>query len=257
MQQKMNAYLAIVLMIVGIGGCSSATFQYDRGSIEQSIEFQKADTFCVNIPNGTLNIEGWDKPSVSLSAKIKAHGMTAKSAKRLAEETTIELKRNHEGVFVAYAPALLPMKGEYVETHMVIHVPYHATTTAETAYGNVTVKQTGSLKLNTAYGDIKLDGIQGPVVCHTAYGDINITKCSGDVACNSSYGDLKIENIDGAIGCSTAYGDITLTDVRSTVKGNTSYGDIHISIQKKYWVGQAIDLNTAYGNVCFMIENSK
>lgn len=93
----------------------------------------------------------------------------------------------------------------------------------------------GSLVLNTSYGDISVYGLDGLVFVDlkTSYGDISTsnitTKQRMDI--KSSYGDLAIKrcNVGQDITLDTSYGTIDLVSLTaSSINAGTSYGDISL-----------------------------
>ena len=226
------------------------TFRYETGPREASVDFKGCRQFEAKIPNGTITIEGWDKSTVHLSAKVRAQGVSPESAKRLAESTKIELERSGDKVVVRYISAIKLYPNETVRADLMIRLPFEGGAAATTSFGDVSASRlNGPVEIRTSHGSIALADLQGPVDCRTSYGSIKVARSQVSVKGRTSHGNIRLTEIKGPVDCQTSYGRISVIDPRSSVECSTSHGSIDVSLRAGCWTGHKIKLNTSYGNI--------
>lgn len=252
MQHRNQWLLTICLLSAAwlTGGCMHPMFRHETAPRETSVDFKGCRQFEAKIPNGTITIQGWDKSTVHLSAKVRAQGITPESAKRLAESTKIELKRIGDRVVVQYTPAIKLLQNETVHTDLSIHLPFEGGAAATTRFGDVSAsKLHGPVEVRTSYGSITLTDLRGPVDCRTSHGSIKVARSQGSVRGRTSHGNIRLAEIKGPVDCRTSHGGISVIDPRSSVECSTSYGSIEVSLAAGHWTGHKIKLNTSHGNI--------
>jgi len=226
------------------------THRYETGPIESSVDFQGCRQFAAELKNGTISIEGWDKPTAAMTARVWSKAYSEESAKRLAESTKVELKRAGDRVDLIYSPAIHLLQNEQIEVSITVHLPFEAAAKAKTGSGDVSAAQlAGPIELITCRGNIDLKATQGPVKCRTSSGDIILEDSMGQVNCQTSRGNIKLTNIRGPMECKTSSGDINVTDATDALNCSTSRGNIKVSIHSEGWKGKKIKLHTSRGDV--------
>lgn len=136
----------------------------------------------------------------------------------------------------------------------------------KTGMGNVHLDQVGSLHLNTSYGDITVERVEGDADVSTGSGKIRIRNIdgtataknsngdtrlgavAGDLRVKAANGDISVEHAGGSVTATTANGGISLDDViRGTVDISTAAGELEIGIHggTAAW----LDLSAKYGSV--------
>lgn len=96
----------------------------------------------------------------------------------------------------------------------VVTVPVGVRLELESGSGDIDCKGAfASVKSRTAYGDQRLDGIEGPVSVQSSSGDIKLVDVVGDVTLSTSYGDIDISSLKGRIDAKTSSGDVVARDV--------------------------------------------
>ena len=245
---------ACALLVAGLSaGCViqiPPTFRHETSPIEQSVGFEDAQGFAVDLKHANVTIEGWNQPTVAMTAKVWAQAYSDASARELAEKTRVELKRSGGRVVVECVAARPLLANEQVGVELTVRLPSEAVANVVTRFGNVSATDVaGAIELRTDYGEITLRASQAPVRCETKYGNIVLEDASAAVDCRSGYGDITLRRPGGPVHCSTKYGGIKVTGARDALECATAYGNIEASIAPGHWKGQTIKLETKYGKV--------
>jgi DUF4097 and DUF4098 domain-containing protein YvlB len=77
-------------------------------------------------------------------------------------------------------------------------------------------------------GDIRIEGIDGPVECETDSGEINIASIGSEVRARSDSGGIHIQLVKGAVDVQSDSGHIEALEVEGTIDANTDSGDIRL-----------------------------
>jgi DUF4097 and DUF4098 domain-containing protein YvlB len=100
----------------------------------------------------------------------------------------------------------------------------------DTASGDLTLEGIdGDHSLNTASGDIVIESLAGDLRVDTASGDIQGVSLSGNLKFSASSGDIDLSDVGGEIKARTASGDITIERVSGALKANAASGDIRVA----------------------------
>lgn len=225
-------------------------FRHEVGPVESTVDFQGCRRFEAKLRNAEITIQGWDEPTVSLSARVWAKAYLAGSAKRLAESTKVELKRTGDKVTVQYLPGVSLLGNERVGASLLVCLPRGAEATATTSGGDVAVADMdGAVTLKTSSGNITLTDSRGPVACRAYSGNITLTSPRGPVDCKTSSGDITVRDPRESVTCRAYSGDIAVTDARGPMDCRASSGDVRVSFGAEYWTGQKIKLEAYSGNI--------
>jgi hypothetical protein len=78
-------------------------------------------------------------------------------------------------------------------------------------------------------GDIRVEGIDGPVECETDSGQIEISSIGSDVRATSDSGAIHIQGVKGAVDARADSGRIVALEVAGTIDATTDSGAIELS----------------------------
>lgn len=249
---QLGMLLCAAVLLVLATGCFTpqAHFRYETPPQEKSVVFGDASIFEAKLPSGSLSIEGWDKPTVEMTAEVWAKGIFAKSAERLAKDTRVDLVKEGDKVIIKVQPAVSMVDSERVGADIVVHVPAKAVAQATATYATVSAKDmAGAVKLDSTYGNITLANLCGPADCRSTYGNIKIASGTAGVNLCSTYGNIHLTDVAGAIAARTTYGNVALIDPRDKVDCNTTYGDISVTAKSGCWKGENVKVKTTYGDI--------
>ncbi|OUS96401.1 DUF4097 family beta strand repeat-containing protein [Rhodococcus sp. NCIMB 12038] len=101
--------------------------------------------------------------------------------------------------------------------------------TFKTSAGNVRLERTGSLRVNTAAGDVSADGVAGNAEIRTGSGKIRIGETAGSVVVKNSNGDTTIAAVTGDVRVRSANGAISVDRAGASVEAKTANGNIRIA----------------------------
>lgn len=133
-------------------------------------------------------------------------------------------------------------------------------------YGNITLGETGSLRLNTGGGRVSVDRATGRVEVTTATGEVylgevdghavvknsngatRIGAITGDLRVNASNGDVSVDHAGAGVTAKSSLGNLRVGEVvRGTIDLQVSTGDLEVGIRE----GSAawLDVHTKFGRV--------
>jgi hypothetical protein len=120
--------------------------------------------------NGGVRIEGWNRDSVAVHARIRGQARALADARDLAR--SVRITRDGNAVM-----AQLPetRNNENVSVELVVFVPRQSDITAETHNGPVSARNVfGSIDLQTQNGPLSLEGVGGDVRARTVNGPLSV-----------------------------------------------------------------------------------
>jgi DUF4097 and DUF4098 domain-containing protein YvlB len=92
----------------------------------------------------------------------------------------------------------------------------------------VIVPQGTEFEIETASGDVSLNGLKSEAEINTASGDVRIKNFEGELDINTASGDVTAENSQGEIDISVASGDVSLDGLKGDIDVSAASGDITI-----------------------------
>ena len=108
-----------------------------------------------------------------------------------------------------------------------ITVPAKTDIEVESASGDIALEGiTAAIEISAASGDVTVEKCQGDAEIETASGDITLTDCEGDFEVSAASGNINGSKIKGVIELTSASGDIDLKDSQGTFEVETASGDI-------------------------------
>jgi len=141
----------------------------------------------------------------------------------------------------------------------------------KTATGHVRLEGTGSLRVDTAAGNVTADHVAGNVDVTTGSGDIRIREVdgtaviknsngeswvgevSGDVRVKAANGRIAVDRALGAVDARTAHGNVKLGEVvRGTIGLESAMGELEVGVRQ----GTAawLDVRSQFGKVRSTLE---
>jgi hypothetical protein len=200
-------------------------------------------------PNGSVKVEGWEKDSIMIEARVQANAKSKKKAEAIISEIEIDAE---SGRIHADGPTGF-------NTNQYWSVSYH-----------IMAPVKSNLYLSSVNGGISINNINGEINANSVNGGIELVKISGDVEVTAVNGGIRAE-LDGdrwqgkGIKASTTNGGIRFVvpeKYSADLKVGTVNGGIHIDfpVTIKGWItknietklgegGATIKLNTVNGGV--------
>lgn len=179
-RSRLTSLATVLAALVLAGGPATLRAGETEERFERTLDLDGVEKVRVQNVNGTIHVESWDKPTLSLVALKKAKGGGAEQALR---ETEIRIRKG--GTTLEIETVLPKSSGWYFfswwgrataevgyELKLPPAVPFHA----ETVNGRILAeRRAGALVLNTVNGSIRVSGQEGPVHANTVNGSVEVS----------------------------------------------------------------------------------
>jgi hypothetical protein len=147
---------------------------------EKNLDLEGVQKVSVQNVNGSIHVEAWDKPTLSIVAVKKAKGGSAADTLRETEirirksGTTLDIETilpKHSGWSFFFWWGRSPADVSYE-----LKLPPAIPVQAETVNGKILAeRRAGPLVLNTVNGSIRVSGQEGPVHANTVNGSLEVS----------------------------------------------------------------------------------
>lgn len=115
----------------------------------------------------------------------------------------------------------------------------------KTGMGGIRLEHAAAADVNTGYGDVSLDHVDGVADVSTGSGELRIREINGAAVVKNSDGAIRIGYVTGDLRAKTANGDITVDRADSSVDAKTANGSVLVANVAR----GAIALATACGDL--------
>jgi len=210
-------------------------------TIEKSFDVNEQATLRLANINGAVDIQGWDRSEIKVTAFIKAKTQEAR------DRIKIEFNQNSNGVSVEteYEQQSSWNNKQSGKVDYTVMVPFGASLT----------------DIELVNGSLVIDDVKGEIKADTVNGSINIEGLADDIELNSVNGSIKAtynqidENIND-IELSTVNGSIKLfmpDNLNATIDAETMHGSIKtafgLSSDKKMFSGRTLSGSVGSGDI--------
>ena len=110
----------------------------------------------------------------------------------------------------------------------VLHEPSSAWSNVCVSY-TITTPETTHLKARTGSGNVRAEGIAGPVEASSGSGDVRVSDIGSMTSIHTGSGNVSAERIHGDATADTGSGDVMATDISGAFNGRTGSGNLHVS----------------------------
>jgi hypothetical protein len=195
----------------------------------------------VDNPRGRIEFLPGAADSVELVAIKTARGETARDARELAAQTSVEVDRT-EGtlnVRVRYPQAMSSVRwfnfdhsgrhhrGPQVTIRM--RIPARLSASGRTSSGTAVASGVaGPLSLNSTSGDLRVEDAGGVVELRTTSGDITARSIGSGSSVVTVSGDVRVGNARGAITVRSTSGDLRITEVGGPLEVSSVSGEVMV-----------------------------
>jgi DUF4097 and DUF4098 domain-containing protein YvlB len=181
----------------------------------ESVSAEPGGHLEADLSSGSIRVEPHDEDLVSV--EVHTRGFRAGS---------LELDLEGDGKN-ARLKADVPRWFGGVRVRVRVRVPERYSLEIDTAGGDIEVEGLeGDVEVDTSGGDISIDGIRGDVEADTSGGTVNIYDIEGDVTGQTSGGNVRVADVTGRVEVETSGGSLRIHDVGGPVQGKTSGGSI-------------------------------
>ncbi len=217
------ALAAVVLAVVPATLRASETEE----RFEKSVDLAGVQKVRLQNVNGSIHLETWDQPTLSLVAVKKAKGGSAADTLR---ETEIRIRKTGTTLDVE---TILPKHTGWnfffwwgrstADVSYELKLPPAVPVQAETVNGKILAeRRAGSLVLNTVNGSIRVSGQEGPVHANTVNGSL-------EVSFNGAARKSDLETVNGSVTV-TAARDSSIRYNLQTINGRirSEFSDLKV-----------------------------
>ena len=216
----------------------------------QTFAAKKGGTLEVRVDGGSVTVKGWEKDEVTVRAEcIDAEQLEGVTFSEGGGKVLVEFRSRHRNVedmkFEASVPSSFNVQIWTAGGQLDLPGPLTGSLKGETAGGEITLgKLGGKLRFSTAGGRITAKDIAGDLEVRTAGGDIEVKSVTGTAQLSTAGGRIKVENAAKSLRAETAGGEIEIGKVGGDLKASTAGGGISVgSVQGE------TSLNTAGGAI--------
>jgi hypothetical protein len=235
-------------MTVGCNFPPPATCRFETEPVTTSVAFEDAKAFEADLRDGSLTIEGWDKPDVEMVATVRARALFPKSAERLAKDTKVSLVRADQKVLVKYEPARSMIDNERVTVDVVVRVPRQVATQARTQGTIKAGNLAAATKLYSHCGNIVLRDVEAPVDCSAHCGNVQLTNIQGSVTAAAHCGNIQLSAVHGSIAAKAHCGNVTIADSQGAIDCKAHCGNVRIT-SSAGWTGEPVKARADLGRL--------
>ncbi len=187
-------------------------------------------------PNGSIKIEGWDKGSILIQARIQAKARSEEKAEEILSEIEVETSGNK---IYADGPRYFGSEKSWSVSYSLM-VPLKSNLKLSALNGGISIRDIdGSIDVKTVNGGIELEGLSGDVDVDTTNGRIT-AELAGDrwhgrgFEARTTNGGIKVQVPD---------------NYSAALSANTVNGGIHVDFPVKVqgWIKKNIETRLGEG----------
>ncbi|MBN1186790.1 MAG: hypothetical protein JXB49_31215 [Bacteroidales bacterium] len=168
----------------------------------------------INAEKADINIEGWEKNTVSIEMQLISKNTDIEEAKSDLKCSKYEIKESNESIILTnYFSA---ENNHNIKSNLsvvyTIKVPYKC-----------------PANIINLYGDIEISSLHSAVIINNSFGAIILNNMDGDIKVLSNYADITAVNIDGKLLCQAEKANITINDASGYTQIISSYGKVEFN----------------------------
>ncbi|MDH3891286.1 MAG: hypothetical protein OEV49_09405 [candidate division Zixibacteria bacterium] len=231
-------------------------FRHSSGEAGLSLQFidstrinsAATPVYVVN-PMGTLEVEGWNRPWISVDAKVELSAVSAEKAEALAERVDVRIHNRSNAVYVELVlPQLTDPRTSILSTTIEIKAPRDNSLSCSNSHGRLVVRDfDNDVKINADHCDIKLSTVDGKVEVVNSMGYLTVSDVSGRLELRNTYGALTVT------GCN---GDMTIENDLASIDIKDCSGEAQVRNSGRVDVYEFIgDLRIDNDNGAVMVQN--
>lgn len=234
----------LVLALLACGAVAGAAEK------TQTFPAKKGGTLEVRVEGGSVTVKGWEKDEVLVRAQcIDEEQLEGVTFSEGGGKVLVEFRSRRHNVedmrFEASVPSSFNVQIWTAGGELALPGPLTGTLKGETAGGEITLgKLGGKLRFSTAGGRITAQDIAGDLDVRTAGGDIEVGSVTGSAELSTAGGRIKVENALRTLRAETAGGEIEIGKVGGDLKAATAGGGISVGT-----IQGETSLNTAGGTI--------
>ena len=219
--KRLILFIIALLIITKFFGCDFIKVTED---FYETYPVEKGTVLEVDNRNGSINISGWDKDYVEVSAVKESW-----RGRSYLENATIKVEINDKFII----ETVHQTTNSQVSVHYDIKVPDGVVVNAvKSSNGSIFVDRTaGNIEAVTSNGSITITNVEGKVTARSRNGNIEIRGVEGMANIETSNGSIEAEltSLENDLQIATSNGSITLkmaAGLDAEIKAKTSNGRV-------------------------------
>ena len=261
--------VALALVCLGIGAVAFFTVNggfptnspFDRNNISSQVEESKtlkvdADkplTLKITDDAGDVTVTGGDVETVQVKVVKTAYDSTQARADEEVKTIEYTIEQVGDTITLSYKiPNSMNFNNNINTVDFIVTVPTETSVNVDTSFGSVAVQGVqGVVNLSNDFGDVGAKNIEGELTIQSNSGEINVEAVdAGDknVEIKTDFGDITLEQIKaGDVSATSNSGTVTFTKVNVTKELNiqSDFGDIDLTQA----MASSYDLHTNSGSI--------
>jgi hypothetical protein len=237
--------LTVILFFVFICASINTAFAVDK---EASFKVQEGDFIYVNIKQGNIVVNTWDKSEVKISAKnIDEDEVSLLTMEQKSGKVEIKFKGEDSNNFILELtiPSDLAVDFNTGGGNVTMNNDLNGKVTVKTGGGNITAKNiNGETNITTGGGNIRLGDISSDARLKSSGGDIQVGVVNGKLVISTAGGNIKVGSVNSSAEISTAGGNVNVGSVGGNTNISTAGGNVNVGV-----VSGAANISTAGGNI--------
>ena len=176
---------------------------------------------------GAIVLRGQSVGTVTYTLRQRIRARSEAEARKLLGEPVAQTRARGDWTVLV----LMPSDANGVEADLKLAAPRGLRETIlETQGGAVdAADMNGSIRVETAGGNIHLDQIGRSATVRTGGGEIRVGRVNGSLRCLSSGGSIRVEHTGAETWCETAGGEITVRDAGGPLHVSTNGGNVEVA----------------------------
>jgi len=243
-------------------------------TIERDVEIEEGGRIMLWNLAGEIHVNGWDKASVGIRAKIHSEGDDRREAIELLDSVKIDIETTSRQLKIkSIFP--LPRYSRY-------HYPgssegwdwFSSTSTTTEIEGKrvkisskkmrnavtlwvdyeILLPKDREITIKNIVGSISANEVEGSLDIDTSSGDVRLDRSIGSFVVDTGSGNVSVDRIEGSLEIDTGSGDVRVS--KSTVKRtyiDTGSGDVYFDSDLDG--ADRIEIDTGSGNIIFRISS--
>lgn len=209
---RMKCYsLLIALLVLGVGAYAEASVDKSK-VIRKSFPITEKTTIEVSSKYGKVDVQTWDKDSVSFKIKVTAKSRNEDESQEMIDDT--EIRFNANDAFVVASTYFEDEGTQLVNVFNRAIRPFaNAQTELDVDY-LIMVPAANSVQITNKFGDVFIGNREGNVKATVSYGKIRLGNLSGYTDLNLKFGDLNAQEVK-RLNLDVEYSDVVAYKVEN------------------------------------------
>lgn len=210
-----GGWLALLAgLLLALGARAQQKVQVVTRTLEQSWACPPGTTVHIRAEKATLQVRGWDKPTVQVVLRLSARHPERAVAEQDLAAAQYRLQKTGSSIdllnffeLAAGAPAVRSdLRAEYT-----VLMPTDNALQVVNAYGQTELADLGGrLRLEQSFGKINLRNLRGTLNLVARYADVTAAALGADLTCEASKSQLQLMGVAGTCLVRNYYGSVNV-----------------------------------------------